>query len=146
MKRLLAVLALSFALAICLVPSMALAASESDLTAAEAVDALAALTAQASTPKIAVKRAATGKVAVKVGKTYKLGAKATSGKLSYKSSNKKVAKVSSKGTVRAIRAGKTTITVTAKNGSKKATKKVSVKVLPAKKYKAVKKIKAKASA
>ena len=148
MKRLFAVLILSLALAISLAPSLAPAAEQSEqdgLALAGATGNLAIPTMQtAKTPKISVKRAATGKVAIKVGRIYRLGAKATAGKLSYKSSNKKVVRVSSKGALRAMRAGKATIVITAKNGSKKAVKKVPVRVLSAKKYKAVKKIRVKA--
>ncbi|MDO4400962.1 MAG: Ig-like domain-containing protein [Coriobacteriia bacterium] len=113
--------------------------------AASAVTPTALTTKASSTPKVTIKRAANGKVAIKVGKTYKLGAKTSAGKLSYKSSNKKVARVSSKGVVKAVKAGKAKIVVTAKNGSKKTRKNITVKVLSAKKYKAVKKVKAKAS-
>ena len=63
---------------------------------------------------------------VKVGKTTKITAKATpSGKVTYKSSNKKVATVSSNGTIKGIKKGTAKITVTC-NGVTK-TVKVTVK-------------------
>jgi len=46
---------------------------------------------------ITVTRVATGKLTMKKGSTYKLGAKASKGKLKYKSSNSGVVKVSKKG-------------------------------------------------
>lgn len=62
----------------------------------------------------------------KVGKTTKITAKATpSGKVTYKSSNKKVATVSSNGTVKGIKKGTAKITVTCNGVSK--TVKVTVK-------------------
>ncbi|MBO6047052.1 MAG: Ig-like domain-containing protein, partial [Erysipelotrichaceae bacterium] len=60
-----------------------------------------------------------------------LGAKTTgNGMLTYKTSNKKVAKVSSKGTVTGVKKGKVTITITASatGANEKATKKVTVTV------------------
>ena len=137
---------LSIALAVSLVPGLAYAGPEDDLLAAGATNAPVAFAEQAAkAPEVAVVRAASSKLAVKVGKTYKLGAAATVGKLSYKSSDKKVAIVTSKGVVKAKSVGKTTITITAKNGSQKTSKNVSVTVLAAKEYKAVKKLKVKAS-
>ena len=72
------------------------------------------------------------KLSLKKGKKYKLvatikptGAKNTS--LVWKSSNKKVAKITSKGVVKAKGKGKCTITVTTKDGKKKVTSKVTVK-------------------
>lgn len=63
---------------------------------------------------------------VKVGKTTKITAKATpSGKITYKSSNKKIATVSSNGTVKGIKKGTAKITVTCNGMSK--TFKVTVK-------------------
>ena len=63
---------------------------------------------------------------VKVGKTTKIAAKATpSGKITYKSSNKKIATVSSNGTVKGIKKGTAKITVTCNGVSK--TFKVTVK-------------------
>ena len=94
-----------------------------------------------ATPVITVTRVTTGKIVLRVGREYKLGAKTTVGKLSYKSSNKKVATVSTKGLIKAKKAGKATITITAVKGSKKVTKKIAVTVLSSKKYKAVKKVK-----
>lgn len=145
MRRSLAAFALSLALAVGLAPGFALAANGS--LAAGNAGATQAPTAQASSaPTVTVTRAATGKVAVKAGKSYKLGAKTTAGKLTYKSSKKAVATVSSKGVVKANKVGRATIIVTAKSGSKKTVRKVAVTVLAAKKYKSVKKVKAKASA
>ena len=94
-----------------------------------------------ATPVITVTRVTTGKIVLRVGREYKLGAKTTVGKLSYKSSNKKVVTVSTKGLIKAKKAGKATITITAVKGSKKVTKKIAVTVLSSKKYKAVKKVK-----
>ena len=48
-------------------------------------------------------------------------------KVTFKTSNKKVATVSSKGVVKAKKKGKATITVITKDGKKKATCKVVVK-------------------
>lgn len=63
---------------------------------------------------------------VKVGKTTKVTAKATpSGKVTYKSGNKKIATVSSNGTIKGIKKGTAKITVTC-NGVTK-TVKVTVK-------------------
>ena len=63
---------------------------------------------------------------VKVGKTTKITAKATpSGKITYKSSNKKIATVSSNGTVKGIKKGTAKITVICNGVSK--TFKVTVK-------------------
>lgn len=63
---------------------------------------------------------------IKVGKTTRITAKATpSGKIAYKSSNKKVATVSSNGTVKGIKKGTAKITVTCNGVSK--TFKVTVK-------------------
>ena len=91
-----------------LAPGLAFSATGEDLALAASRDTLTTVVTQASkAPKITVTRAATGKVAIKKGKAYKLGAKTTAGKLSYKSSNKKVATVTSKGIVRAKKAGKT---------------------------------------
>ena len=65
-------------------------------------------------------------VSVKVGKTTKITAKAApSGKITYKSSNKKIATVSSNGTVKGIKKGTAKITVTCNGVSK--TFKVTVK-------------------
>lgn len=69
---------------------------------------------------------------VKVGKTIKLKATvkptdATNKAVTWKSSNKKIASVSSKGKVTGKKKGKVTITVTTKDGKKTATCKVRVK-------------------
>ena len=65
-------------------------------------------------------------VSVKVGKTIKITAKAApSGKVTYKSGNKKIATVSSNGTIKGIKKGTAKITVTC-NGVTK-TVKVTVK-------------------
>ena len=68
------------------------------------------------------------KVTLKVGKTYRLKVSVDEGsvdKITYKSSNKKIATVSSKGTIKAKKAGKVTITV--KSGDKTKKCKVIVK-------------------
>lgn len=78
-------------------------------------------------PKLTVKKS----VRLKKGKTLTLKVKRKgSGKISYRSKNKKIATVSSKGKIKAKKKGKTTITVTvkAKGKYKGATKKVSVTV------------------
>ena len=142
MRKLFPAIVLSLALSVGLVPGLAFAAQGDGLAPAGSADAPVALSQQSSkTPKVTVRRAAKGEVAIKKGKAYKLGAETTVGKLSYKSSNEKVATVTQKGTVEAKKVGKATITITAKNGTKKASKKVAVTVLSAKKYKAVKKLK-----
>lgn len=74
--------------------------------------------------KITVKKS---KVTVYVGKTSKISTtitpkKVTLKKLTYKSSNKKVATVSASGVIKGVKAGKTTITVAAVDGSKKKAK------------------------
>ena len=72
------------------------------------------------------KASAKTSASVKVGKTTKIAAKATpSGKITYKSSNKKIATVSSNGTVKGIKKGTAKITVTCNGVSK--TFKVTVK-------------------
>ncbi|MCR5837516.1 MAG: Ig-like domain-containing protein [Lachnospiraceae bacterium] len=68
------------------------------------------------------------KATIYVGKTVKLKVKNVKGKVKWKSSNKKVAKVSKKGLVKGIKPGKATIT--AKVGKKKYKCKVRVKWLP----------------
>ncbi len=69
---------------------------------------------------------AKSKYTVKVGKKVRLKAKSSDGsKLTYRSSNKKVAKVDTKGTVKGIKKGTATITIKA-NGVKKKVK-VTVK-------------------
>ncbi len=83
----------------------------------------------------------TTKKTVKTGKTYKLSAtvspdNATDKSLKWKSSNTKIAKVTQKGKVTAVKSGKATITVTAKDGSnKKATCKITVKDIKVNKVK-----------
>lgn len=83
----------------------------------------------------------TGKLTIPVKSSYKLEAKAKTGKLTYKSSKKKVAKVTSKGVVKAGKAGKATITIKGKG----VTKKITVTVVKKKKYKKVKRIKVKSA-
>lgn len=67
---------------------------------------------------------------VYVGKTTKISAKATKGaKLSYKTSNKKIATVNSKGVITGKKAGTVKITITAKKSKYKTVKKtITVKV------------------
>ena len=127
-------------------PSAAPTEESDDLAATKSAQPpLATKGASNATPAVTVTRATTGRIVLKVGEEYKLGAKTTVGKLSYKSSNKKVATVSTKGLVKAKKAGKATITITAVNGSKRVSKKVAVTVLPCKKYTAVKKVKIKSA-
>lgn len=84
------------------------------------------------TTKITVKNAKTNKkiksASIKKGKTLKIKAVTnpitTPQKVTFSTSNKKVATVSSKGVIKAKKAGKATITV--KSGTKKATVKVTV--------------------
>ena len=104
-----------------------------------------AQTAEAKTlsATITVKAASTGKVALAEGSSYKLQAKTTAGKLSYKSSNPSVVSVSKKGVLKAGKAGKATITITAKSGKAKKTKKIKVTVLKKTKFKKVKSLQAK---
>lgn len=64
-------------------------------------------------------------VSLNVGKTYTLKATGTKGKITWTSSNKSVATVSSKGVVKARKKG--TAVITAKYGKKKLTCKVTVK-------------------
>ena len=64
-------------------------------------------------------------VSLNVGKTYTLKAKGTKGKITWTSSNKSVATVSSKGVVKAKKKG--TAVITAKYGKKKLACKVTVK-------------------
>ena len=149
MKERLTAFFLSLVLAVSFAPGLALAEPADGLSVAGAVGALEGqgLEQQAvKAPKVKLTRVTTGSLAVQVGASYKLGAKTSAGTLTFKSSNKKVAVVSSKGVVKAKKAGKVTITVTAKYGSKKTVKKVPLRVFLAKKYKAVKKLRAKASA
>lgn len=69
------------------------------------------------------------KATVEVGETFKLVLKVSpsSAGVTYKSSNKKIVSVSKKGIIKGIKPGKATITIKAKEGSKKATSKVTVK-------------------
>ena len=99
----------------------------------------------ASSPSVNVTRANTGKLVLKTGKQYKLSAKTVQGaSLKYKSSSKRVVSVSEKGVLKALKAGKSTITVTAKKGKRTNAKKIKVTVAKASKFKAVKKITVKA--
>ena len=68
---------------------------------------------------------------VYAGKTVKINAKATRGaKLSYKTSNKKIATVNSKGVITGKSAGTAKITITAKKSKYKTVKKtITVKVV-----------------
>ena len=64
------------------------------------------------------------------GKTVKINAKATKGKLSYKTSNKKIATVNSKGVITGKSAGTAKITITARKSKYKTVKKtITVKVV-----------------
>ena len=145
MKKHLGAFILSLVLAVGLIPGLALAAAGGDSATGDAKTSKILAEEADKTPKVTVVRAASGKLAMQAGKTYKLGAKTTVGKLSYKSSDKKVATVSSEGIVKAKRVGKATITVNAKSGSKKDAEKVIVTVLSAKEFTNVKKVKAEAS-
>ena len=84
-------------------------------------------TVEAAVKKITLKASSKK---VYAGKTVKINAKATKGaKLSYKTSNKKIATVSRRGVVTGKKAGKVKITITAKKAKYKTTKKtVTVKV------------------
>lgn len=80
-----------------------------------------------------VKVAKTSYKKVYGNKAFNLGATSNGAALSYKSSNTKVAKVSSKGLVTIVGTGKATITVTAAGENyEAATKKVTVTVVPKK--------------
>ncbi|MBQ9003484.1 MAG: Ig-like domain-containing protein [Eggerthellaceae bacterium] len=99
-----------------------------------------------ATPSVTVAKAASGSVVIRSGSTYDLGLVTTKGaKVTIKSSKTSVAKSSANGKVKGNKAGKATITITAKSNGAKATKKVKVTVLPAKKFKAVKSISAQAT-
>ena len=65
------------------------------------------------------------KANVNVGSTVQLKVENTSSKISWKSSNKKIATVNSKGLVKGVKQGKATITATV--GKKKFTSKITVK-------------------
>lgn len=84
-------------------------------------------TVEAATKKLSLK---VGNKKIYVGKTTKISAKATKGaKLSYKTSNKKIATVSSKGVITGKKAGTVKITITAKRSKYKTVKKtITVKV------------------
>ena len=85
------------------------------------------VTVEAATKKLSLK--ASNKKAY-VGKNTKISVKATKGaKLSYKTSNKKIATVSSKGVITGKKAGTVKITITAKKSKYKTVKKtITVKV------------------
>lgn len=87
-------------------------------------------TAEAAAKKISVTNVPYGTLTMKKGTTFQLKAKAGSSKkqkITYSSSNKKVAAVSSKGKIKAVKNGKATITIKAKTGNyKKAQVKVTV--------------------
>ncbi|MBR3325880.1 MAG: hypothetical protein IKG22_00965 [Atopobiaceae bacterium] len=109
MKKRLVAFIFIVVLAVGLVPGLELVAPQDVLSAAGITGTSQALAEESTTTsKITVTRVSTGKLAMRVGKRYKLGAKTTVGTLSYKSSNEKMATVSSKGAVRAKSAGKTT--------------------------------------
>lgn len=91
-----------------------------------------------ATPEIAVKTVSVSAKSATLGakESLTISAKvspsnATNKKITYKSSNTKVAKVSSSGKITAVKAGKATITATASNG-KKATVRITVKNAPKK--------------
>ena len=100
----------------------------------------------AAAPSVTVVRAATGSLTIPKGGTYKLGAKASAGTLSYKSSAAKVVTVNKKGKLKAKKPGSATVTVKASAASGTATKKVKVKVVNKKSYVNVSSLSLKASA
>ena len=118
-KRRLKALAVAIALTVTLSP-MAPAKGVSGGTAITT-------TVEAATKKLSLK---VGNKKAYVGKTTKISAKATKGaKLSYKTSNKKIAMVSSKGVITGKKAGTVKITITAKKSKYKTVKKtITVKV------------------
>lgn len=118
-KRRLKALAVAIALTVTLSP-MAPAKGVSGGTAIT-------ITVEAATKKLSLK---VGNKKAYVGKTTKISAKATKGaKLSYKTSNKKIAMVSSKGVITGKKAGTVKITITAKKSKYKTVKKtITVKV------------------
>ena len=81
-------------------------------------------------PKAAIQGTASY-VKVYGSKSFRLSVRAT-GRVSYKSSNPKVARVSTNGTVSIKETGIATITETAVSGSSRAVKKVTIKVTPKK--------------
>lgn len=96
----------------------------------------------ATKPTLEIGRVNTGKLTIRKGVSYKLGAEATKGaKLSYKSSKPKVVSVSKTGALRALKKGSAYITVTAKKGTAKTTKKVKVSVVAPSGFKPVKSLK-----
>ena len=114
-KRRLKALAVAIALTVTLSP-MAPAKGVSGGTAITT-------TVEAATKKLSLK---VGNKKAYVGKTTKISAKATKGaKLSYKTSNKKIATVSKTGKIKAKKKGKVKITVI--SGKKKAVCTVKVK-------------------
>ena len=85
-------------------------------------------TVQAATNKLTLKASNKN---VYVGSSAKLNVKATKGaKLSYKTSNKKIATIDNKGTIKGRKAGTAKITITAKKSKYKTVKKtITVKVV-----------------
>ena len=118
-KRRLKVLAVAIALTVTLSPM----APSKGVSGGTAITT----TVEAATKKLSLK--ASNKKAY-VGKNTKISAKATKGaRLSYKTSNKKIAMVSSKGVITGKKAGTVKITITAKKSKYKTVKKtITVKV------------------
>ncbi|MDO4557249.1 MAG: Ig-like domain-containing protein, partial [Lachnospiraceae bacterium] len=93
------------------------------------------IAATSSTTSVTQAITASSKSVAYKSKPFSLNAKSSGGgKLTYKTSNKKVATVSSSGTVTVKNYGQTTITITAAaNGNyQAATKKITIKVVPKK--------------
>ncbi len=109
--------------------ALALTVTLSPMTPAKGVSGGSAITTtvEAATKKLSLK---VGNKKAYVGKTTKISAKATNGvKLSYKTSNKKIATVNSKGVITGKKAGTVKITITAKKSKYKTIKKtITVKV------------------
>ena len=109
--------------------ALALTVTLSPMTPAKGVSGGPAITitVEAATKKLSLK---VGNKKAYVGKTTKISAKATNGaKLSYKTSNKKIATVNSKGVITGKKAGTVKITITAKKSKYKTVKKtITVKV------------------
>lgn len=103
---------------------LALVASLSLAIAAPPMFPAAPITIEAKSPQINKT-----KLTLYTGKTFKLSISGTDKYVMWKSSNKKIAKVSSKGTVTGVREGSATITATIGSGSNniKLTCKVTVK-------------------
>lgn len=99
----------------------------------------------ASSPSVRIVNGASGKVVIKKGSRYALKAKASRGKLSFKTSKSKIVTVTKKGVLKAKRTGKAVVTVTARYGKAKSKKKLRVCVVASSKYKKPKKIKLKVS-